>query len=94
MKQIVQRHQYIKREIDAFMGKNFPLNGKLIKIKKASFKDIDHAFKVGEIINTEFHIACSRGVLIPEIVQPAGKNAMPIKNFINGIKGYINTILS
>lgn len=73
---------YINRQIKAFSGMSFSFGGLPLKIISASYKLTEHNFTPGEIIHPEFYIACGQGFLIPQLVQPANKNPMIIKEFI------------
>ena len=73
---------------------NISINGKEIKIIKASFKKANSNFigRVTEITKNSFGISCLDGIIYLEIIKQSGKKEMNIASFINGIKKeeYIN----
>jgi methionyl-tRNA formyltransferase len=38
----------------------------------------------GTIINPEAHIACGQGIIIPKLLQRAGKKILSIEEFLRG----------
>ena len=77
----------IARKIRAFAmqpGAFFKIKGDIIKILQAEAKPCEHSYTPGTIINPELHIACRQGMIIPKLVQRAGKKILPIAEFLRG----------
>lgn len=68
---------------DSTISKEAPL-----KIYSARFEpsSIDIAAGSTVINGSVLKIACSDGYILPELIQPAGKQRMDIKDYLNGIK--------
>ena len=77
--------EFIERQIDAFNpvpGAFFELQAERIKILIAE-SDIGIG-KAGQVLDNKLTIACGEGVLLPLILQRAGKPAMPIADLLRG----------
>ena len=74
----------ICRRIKASLVVDYTLNDKRIKILQARYSVEKHNSAPGSIINKQMHIACGDGILIPEVLQVAGKKAIKIADFLRG----------
>jgi methionyl-tRNA formyltransferase len=91
--------QEIERQIRAFQ--EWPesytdFNGKILKILEADLSIIPSNKKPGEVFFTEQNnlaVQTSNGFLILKTLQLEGKNPIPAKDFLNGHKEIIGTIL-
>jgi methionyl-tRNA formyltransferase len=81
------------RAFNPWPGTYLKYNNNNIIIRKATYIASSSDDKPGTIINANFHIACGSGILIPEVLQKAGKNEMSLKEFLNGFKFNIGEIL-
>ncbi|BFN37930.1 methionyl-tRNA formyltransferase [Fidelibacter multiformis] len=84
-----QPGQVLIRTIRAFApvpGARFFLKGTLIKIFKARFEPVSdtHPGTLVKISKNTFAIHCGDGLLYPEEIQPEGKRAMNVADFLNG----------
>ncbi len=70
--------------IKALLGVDYMLGDKRIKILQARYTIAQHNRTPGTIINKQLHIACGSGILIPEILQVAGKKPMQVEDFLRG----------
>jgi methionyl-tRNA formyltransferase len=77
----------ISQKIRAFAmqpGAFFKIRGNIIKILQADAKLYEHSHTPGTIINPEAHIACGQGIIIPKLLQRAGKKILSIEEFLRG----------
>jgi methionyl-tRNA formyltransferase len=77
----------IYNQIKAFHlwpGCYFNYKEETIKILRAHFEIKKHGFTPGYIIDDNFSIACSNGIIYPEILQRSGKKSLNIKDFLMG----------
>ena len=67
---------------------NIMINKKEIKIIDAKFikKSVNNPGVIVDITKDSLGITCNDGIIYLERVKPAGKNVIPIKAYINGIK--------
>lgn len=75
----------IYNQIRAFSPKPsawFIFNNERFNIIKCSIKVCDA--EPSTIMNSQFHIGCSNGIILPEIIQRSGKKPMNIEEFLNG----------
>ena len=80
----------IIRKIKGLSGSltaQFNLNNNIIKIYDAKIIDkFSTNYPPSTILNNNFHIQCSRGIIQPTILQRQGKKIMEIKEFLLGFK--------
>ncbi len=77
------------RALSPYPGAYFILDGVKYKLFEAEFATTSALMSEldsGVIINNEFHIDCSDGVIIPKIIQKEGKARMKIEDFLRGNK--------
>lgn len=75
------------RGLNPFPGAFFIHKNKVLKVYKIKYKQQEHSYKYGEIINDDFEIACRDGIIQPQLVKPEGKKTMHIQDFLRG-QGY------
>lgn len=76
--------EQIERNIRAFEGGYFILNGKRVKVLKA--KVLNGTGTVGTAVNDNLEIACKEGILSLEILQKEGKKPTTKHDFLLGTK--------
>lgn len=72
------------------------LDGKILKIAETVLSNEDCKGKYGEIIRIEkdsFTVCCNNSAIIVKKVQPQGKKVMSVRDFLNGNKVEIHSIL-
>lgn len=75
------------RGLSGNIGAYFMHEDERIKIINAKvINNDDITKKPGEIINNQLHISCSKGIIQPLILQKPGKQAMELKEFLQGFK--------
>ncbi len=79
-----QSAEQIERNIRAFEGGFFLLNGKRVKVLKA--KVLDGIGTAGTTINDNLDVACGKGILSIEILQKEGKKPTTKHDFLLGTK--------
>lgn len=59
-----------------------------VKIFEATFEPSNNAGKVGDALIKcgTIYISCADGYIIPQIIQPAGKQRMKTREYLNGLK--------
>jgi methionyl-tRNA formyltransferase len=64
------------------------LQGKMLKILKASYERVDHGMNAGMLVKNKsgVKITCSGGYIIPKILQLEGKKALDAAAFSYGLK--------
>jgi methionyl-tRNA formyltransferase len=64
------------------------LDGKMLKILKSSYRRVGHDLAIGTLRRERggISIACSGGLLVPEVVQLEGKKAVDSRAFANGLR--------
>lgn len=72
------------RGMNPWPGVYFEFENKKIKILEAEYSNTDHTFKVGQILNKFFDIACAEGILHVKSVKPEGKPKMSSEDYLNG----------
>ncbi|MDP5110536.1 MAG: methionyl-tRNA formyltransferase [Rickettsiaceae bacterium] len=72
------------RGMNPWPGVFFEFKNKKIKILETEYSNIDHSFKIGQILNKSFDIACAKGILHIKSVKPEGKPQMSAKAYLNG----------
>ena len=75
----------VYNQIRAFAPKPsawFIINNERINIIKCLMKTCEA--EASSIINSQFHIGCKKGIIIPEIIQREGKKSMKIEEFLKG----------
>jgi len=72
------------RGMNPWPGVFFEFENKKIKVLETEYSNIDHSFKIGQIINKSFDIACAKGILHIKSVKPEGKPEMSAKAYLNG----------
>lgn len=60
------------------------LNDEPVKFHKARFEPRPHNAQAGQIVDAHCAIACADGVIIPEILQRAGKKPMAVDDMLRG----------
>jgi methionyl-tRNA formyltransferase len=91
--------QEIERQIRAFH--EWPesytdFNGKILKITEADFENKKTDHKIGEVFLNENKNLCvqtGNGLLILKTLQLEGKNPISAKDFLNGHKEIVETVL-
>lgn len=81
------------RGLSGNLGAYFIYKNENFKILECDFKLENSNEQNGKILNNLFHISCKNGIIIPKILQKPGKNPLPIKDFLNGLKPDIDLIL-
>lgn len=67
------------------IGAYFIYKNERVKILESKIIDYDQKNEsFGQILNDEMHISCQTGIIQPEILQKAGKNAMKLSDFLKG----------
>ncbi len=79
-----QSADQIDRNIRAFEGGFFLLNGKRVKVLKA--KVLEGIGTIGTTINDNLDVACGKGILSLEILQKEGKKPTSKHDFLLGTK--------
>lgn len=88
--------QEIINLVRAFNGNiyaHFNYENQKIRILKAfsiPLKPYQNAICNGTIIDDNFSIKCSDGIILPQILQKSGKNPLYLKDFLNGFVVKIN----
>jgi len=72
------------RALAPFPGAWFELEGERIKLLKAEVVASDEAATPGQVLDSDFAIACSSGAIRPLRLQRAGKPAMDRAEFLRG----------
>ena len=72
------------RGMNPWPGVFFEFKNKKIKILETEYSNTDHSFKIGQILNKSFDIACAKGILHIKSVKPEGKPQMSAKAYLNG----------
>jgi methionyl-tRNA formyltransferase len=70
------------RALSPFPGAWFELGGERIKLLRAELAEGEGA--AGEVLDERLTIACGQGAIRPELVQRAGRPAMPLADFLRG----------
>ena len=76
--------EQIERNIRAFEGGFFLLNGKRVKVLKA--KALEGVGIAGTTINDNLDVTCGKGILSLEILQKEGKKPTTKHDFLLGTK--------
>ena len=86
----VEKIDCLIRALSKTVGTYFEYNSERIKIIEANFKKTltkeEEKFNNGEIIDKNFSIKCSDGILQPLILQREGKKPLKIDEFLRGFK--------
>ncbi len=75
------------RGLNSWPGTYTTLGGKTLKIREAKLSTIDRKGQPGEVIavtKDAFHVACGKGALQITAVQPEGKRAMAVHDYLLG----------
>ena len=73
----------LERRVRAFHPNAWlPLAGERLRVLAAEVVDAEGA--AGEVLDDRLTIACGEGALRPTVVQPAGKRAMAVDDFLRG----------
>ncbi len=75
---------HIIQKIKALQGIHCIVKGKKLKILKASCDNLTHTYAPGTIVNKYLHIACTNGIIKPQVLQMPGKSAVIIEDFLRG----------
>lgn len=81
------------RAFNPWPGCFFAYNGEQIKIIEAAVDSSQICDVPGTVLDKSFTICCGKGVLQPLKLQRPGKNALPVKDFLNGLHINPGTIL-
>ena len=84
----------LEREVRAFApwpGSWFPLDGERIKVLAAREIGVNGA--AGSVLDNALTIACGNAALRPLTVQPAGKPAMAVADFLRGREVPVGTVV-
>ena len=84
----------LEREVRAFApfpGSWFEFDGERIKVLRAHIIGVNGA--PGTVLDEQLTIACGNAALRPEVVQRAGKPAMPAADFLRGKAVPVGTVL-
>ncbi len=88
--QPIEKIDLLIRTLGKTVGTYFEYNGERIKILEANIinvlTDNEKKFNNGDIIDNNFSIKCSDGILKPIILQREGKKALKIDEFLRGFK--------
>jgi methionyl-tRNA formyltransferase len=90
-----QPAEAVERQIRAFNpvpGAFFELDGERYRILAAD--NVDGVGKSGGVLDDQLTIACADGAIRPNIIQRAGKPAMPLAEFLRGNRITAGTMLS
>jgi methionyl-tRNA formyltransferase len=90
-----QSAEELERQIRAFTpvpGAFFEFEGERFRILAADIVEITG--ESGTVVNDQLTIACAQGAIRPNIIQRAGKPAMPLADFLRGNRIPVGTILS
>jgi methionyl-tRNA formyltransferase len=90
-----QPAEAVERQIRAFNpvpGAFFELDGERYRILAAD--NVDGVGKSGGVLDDQLTIACADRAIRPNIIQRAGKPAMPLAEFLRGNRIMAGTILS
>lgn len=71
-------------------------NGKILKIIEAGISKNKKDYKIGEVFltpNSKLSIKCSKGILIIKKLQLEGGKILTAKEFLNGHKNFVGSIL-
>ena len=79
------------RALSPFPGAWFELAGERIKLLRAECVTGQGA--PGTVLDERFTIACGQGAIRPELVQRAGRPAMPLADFLRGHPVAAGTVL-
>ena len=84
----------LEREVRAFSpfpGSWFELDGERIKVLRAHVIGVNGA--PGTVLDDQFTVACGEASLRPELLQRAGKPAMPLADFLRGFPVAAGTLV-
>lgn len=73
------------RGMNPWPGVYFTHDSRMIKILEASWTNNQHKSNPGEILNSNFEVACGRGTLIIKSLKPEGKAKMSATDYLRGI---------
>lgn len=72
------------RGMNPWPGVYFMYDSKTIKILEATWTNNHHHSNPGEILNSNFEVACSKGTLIIKSIKPEGKAKMSAIDYLRG----------
>ena len=82
------------RALNPSPGTFFYANNEKIKVTKAKIYNENHQYKPGTITDYKnFIIACKNGFIQPLVLQRPGKKSIALREFMNGYKLSVDTIL-
>ncbi len=90
-----QSAEDVERQIRAFNpapGAFFEHQGERYRVLAADI--VEEAWKGGTVVDDQLTIACATGAIRPNIIQRAGKPAMPLADFLRGNAIPVGTILT
>ena len=84
------------RAFEPWPGSYFDLNGKRVLVRRAHAHHQEGALPPGTVVEVDGQpaVATSDGLLVLDVVQPAGKRAMPGEAFLRGARHLIGQTLS
>lgn len=72
------------RGMNPWPGVYFEYNGKIIKILKAEYNNIDSQMLPGTVINDRLFVACGQGILMITALQQQGRKILGVDEFLRG----------
>ena len=72
------------RGMNPWPGVYFEFKNKKIKILEAEYLNIHHVFRVGQILNKFFDVACGKDILRIKSVKQEGRLKMSSQDYLNG----------
>lgn len=97
--EIINWHQPVRMvncQIRAFSpkpGAYFRYKGEVIKIIVAEYEEYEHSFTPGLVIDDHLTVACSKGVIKPQLLQRQGRKMIYTDAFLRGFPIKQGTIL-
>ena len=73
------------RGMNPWPGAYFIHDSKTIKILEATWTNNEHKSNPGEILNSDFEVACGSGTLIIKYLKPEGKPKMLATDYLRGL---------
>ena len=73
------------RGMNPWPGTYFKHDSKIIKVLEANYTNNCHNHTPGEILNSDFEVACGEGTLLIKYVKPEGKSKMKAADYLRGM---------
>jgi methionyl-tRNA formyltransferase len=77
------------RGMNPWPGAYFIHDSKNIKILEATWTNNEHKSNPGEILNSNFEVACGNGTLIIKYLKPEGKPKMSATDYLRGVSSVL-----